>query len=189
VNQRKNGEDGPVAKVLGTAIGLIIGILIAAYLYQHLDWNTGPAEENGVREAIQGTVQGTPKGTHHGTIVNEEYPRARIELSLANGRGAATVLTFDVDTGFTGELCAPQEVIENELGLSPTGSRVYSMSDGWKTQVPVYRTRVMWHGEARWVTICSGTTQKLLGMGMLEHSVLTVDGKAGTVTVSPARSR
>ena len=178
-----------MAKVLGTAIGLIIGILIAAYLYQHLGGDPDPAEGPGVREAIQGAVQGVPEGTHHGTIVHEGHPRARIELSLANRQGTATVLPFDVDTGFTGELCAPQEVIENQLGLSPIGNKIYSMSDGWKTQVPLYRTRVMWHGEARPVTMCSGTTQMLLGMGMLENSVLTVDRAAGTVTISPAGRR
>ena len=99
------------------------------------------------------------------------------------------MLTFDVDTGFTGELCAPRSVIEEQLGLMPMGSEVYSMSDGWKTQVHLYRTNALWHGEARRVTICSGTTQLLLGMGMLENSVLTVDRAAGTVTISPARRR
>ena len=177
---QKDGEDGPLAKAVGMAIGLCIGLGAAAFLLHQVgEWRQTEPEEQ--TSAIQ--------GVHHGTVVHDQHPRARIDISLDNGWGDATVLTFDVDTGFTGELCAPRSVIEEQLGLMPMGSEVYSMSDGWKTQVHLYRTNALWHGEARRVTICSGTTQLLLGMGMLENSVLTVDRAAGTVTISPARRR
>jgi predicted aspartyl protease len=182
--ERDETEETPLAKITGIVIGTVIGIAAAALIFHVISIGKDTAgRQAAVREtATREAANDTP--VQRGHVVQGQFARAKLKVRLANAWGTTTVLTFDVDTGFTGELCAPAAVIDKELGVPAVGMETYSMADGWRVQAPVYEATALWHGEPRRVRICSGTTEMLLGMEMLKGSVLTVDPTSGALTVT-----
>lgn len=88
-----------------------------------------------------------------------------------------------IDTGFTGHLVLPPEVIR-ELGLPLRGSRDSMLADGSLVSLDVYRVGVEWEGRVRVVQALAAEGTTLVGMSMLQGSELrlqAVDG--GEVTI------
>lgn len=177
-------REGKTVKITATIFSILIGLAIATVIIKTIEVASGA-------EALQGNVQRpqqqereTSGSVHRGSVIRGKFDTAKLDVRLVDAWGTSKVLTFDVDTGFTGELCAPEHIIAQELGLSPVGVETYSMADGWNVQARVYRVTVIWHGEPRRVKICSGTTKMLLGMEMLRDSVLTLDSASGSLTVT-----
>ena len=182
-------EETPLAKITGIVIGTVIGIAAAALLFHAISIGKDTAGRQATVRATETSEAAAKRAAddtpvQRGHVVQGKFARAKLKVRIANAWGTTTVLTFDVDTGFTGELCAPAAVIEKELGVPAVGMQTYSMADGRRVQAPVYEATALWHGDPRRVRICSGTTEMLLGMEMLKDSILTVDPTSGALTVT-----
>ena len=182
--KREEKDETPMAKITGIVIGTVLGIAAAALIFQAISIGKDTAGRLATVREPPASEAADQAQVQHGHVVKGQFARAKLKVRLANAWGTTTVLTFDVDTGFTGELCAPATVIDKELGVTAVGMQTYSMADGWRVQAPVYEATALWHGEPRRVRICSGTTEMLLGMEMLKDSILTVDPTSGALTVT-----
>ena len=185
-NREESGahRGGTPVTITGIIISTLIGLAVATVIIKAMDLAHGTEEPQGDVERTQQPKRAIPASVHRGSVTGDKFNTAKLDVRLADAWGTSKVLTFDVDTGFTGELCAPERVIARELGLSPVGLETYYMADGWMTRARVYRTTAIWHGEPRRVKICSGTSKMLLGMEMLKDSVLTIDLSSGSLTVT-----
>jgi clan AA aspartic protease len=90
------------------------------------------------------------------------------------------VLEIDatVDTGFSGSLSLPQEMVVG-LGLLPYGTMRGVLADGSESFFPVYNAVIFWHGQPRLIYVSVVESDPLLGMGMLhgsEFSMQVIDG-------------
>ena len=78
-----------------------------------------------------------------------------------------------VDTGFSGELALPSELIQS-LGLEYIDDVRVVMADRQARWVGAYDGSVSWHGEPIAVIVLDIESEPLLGMGLLLGSRLTV---------------
>jgi clan AA aspartic protease len=84
-----------------------------------------------------------------------------------------------VDTGFTGELTLPEELIR-ELGYLYVGSADGTLADGSESLMHFYEGAVLWHGsQGREITVVAADSQPLIGMEILSGSQLTVEATPG----------
>lgn len=99
-----------------------------------------------------------------GTVV---YGReALVPLTLLGPDGRRTSITAVVDTGFTGHLVLPSEVVE-ELSLPLRGSRDSFLADGSRISLDAHRVGVEWGGRVRVVPALSAAGGPLMGMSLL----------------------
>lgn len=74
---------------------------------------------------------------------------AVIPLTLLRDPGDETrSLEALIDTGFTGHLTLPPDIVE-ELGLQLRGAAEVILADGSVETLPIYRIRLIWHGQER----------------------------------------
>ena len=78
-----------------------------------------------------------------------------------------------VDTGFSGELALPSELIQS-LGLEYIDDVRVVMADRQTRWVGTYDGAVSWHGEPMSVIVLDMESDPLLGMGLLLNNRLTV---------------
>lgn len=83
-----------------------------------------------------------------------------------------------LDTGFTGWLTLPEQVIR-ELGLSKIGSRFATLASGEVEQFDYYVTRMVWHGGLQWIEVLQSIDQSLLGMELLRDNWITMLARDG----------
>ncbi len=103
-------------------------------------------------------------------------------LGSAGQRSSAEV-SATVDTGFTGSLCLPPDLVES-LSLPLVGRGVAVLADGRSVETRVHRARVVWHGQELVARVLATEGGSLVGMALLRGSRLTVDGSpGGTVRV------
>ena len=108
-----------------------------------------------------------------------------VALLVQNGEGQQETVTFEVDTGFSGELLLPSRIVQM-LGLKQQDSVGMRMADGSLVNVPVYAASLDWHGTSRPVNVLASGKQPLLGTSLLNGSRLTVDYVVGgPVTIEP----
>ena len=80
-----------------------------------------------------------------------------------------------LDTGFTGDLVLPQQLIE-QLGLQESSVVKAAMGDGRKTEIVTFRAWANWFGEDREVEVIASSGQNvLLGVHLLLGHRLVVD--------------
>ena len=111
------------------------------------------------------------------------YPvwKPRVVIPISNGTGGARDIKFTVDTGFTGWLTLPDDVIL-DLGLLWQGTRAYTLADGSDAETDLYlaffaSTPVLVHRI---------DDESLLGAAMMNECRLTVDfWEGGWVTLTP----
>lgn len=103
-------------------------------------------------------------------IDNQE---ATIELEIVNVNDTEKVKGL-IDTGFTGELTLPSDLIER-LGLPRIGELPITLGDGQIVDVEMYLAIVLWHGEERIVQVLSTEGKPLIGMSLLHGNRLTLD--------------
>lgn len=88
-----------------------------------------------------------------------------------------------LDTGFTGELVLSDELIA-DLNLIQSGTISAELGDGSEVVLNVYSCVVEWFGAERQIEVVANTGSfPLLGVGLLENHVLTVDYRSKTVCV------
>ena len=71
-------------------------------------------------------------------------PRVSIPISASSDSAPRTVATT-VDTGFTGRLTLPPDII-NEFGLQYSGRRRIKLADGRLQRPNIYLGIIWWHG-------------------------------------------
>lgn len=112
------------------------------------------------------------------------YLEPRIELGVAGSDGVFRTLSVVVDTGFTGWLTLPPELIR-ELGLKYQGERYTVFADGQGTMVELYVARISWDGQALHRLVHQSDSVPLIGMYLMTGYHLAVDVRAGgAVTLS-----
>jgi clan AA aspartic protease len=78
-----------------------------------------------------------------------------------------------IDTGFSGSLSLPQEMVTG-LGLLPQGRMLGVLADGSEAFFPLYQAILLWHGKLHVIYVSAVESDPLLGMGMLHGSELAM---------------
>lgn len=79
-----------------------------------------------------------------------------------------------MDTGFTGSLLLPWELIA-ELGLPFFSTIRGVLGDGSESLFKFYEGTILWDGQLRRISIGATGADPLLGMGLLYGSELTIE--------------
>lgn len=103
------------------------------------------------------------------------YLKPQIALNIAGSDRVFLTSDVTVDTGFTGWLALPEDVIQ-KLGLTSYGQRPANQAGG-VGMFSIYGALVLWHGEQRPVLVHQITGDPLIGMALLEGSQLKVDAR------------
>jgi clan AA aspartic protease len=117
----------------------------------------------------------------HGVVSRNR--EATISLVIVNENRQTKLITAVIDTGYTGYLSLPSEII-TELNLSWTGIDRGTLGDGSEVTFEVYAARVIWDGEYRDIPINETETDPLVGISLLygyDLHIQTVEG--GSVTI------
>ena len=112
-------------------------------------------------------------------------PEAVVSLVVRGPDGHEQGVEAVIDTGFTGQITLPTELI-TELGLPFLGQSRAVLGDGSEILYDVFEVSVIWDGGARLVNVDAAETEPLLGMGLLlghELAIQVVPG--GTVSIRP----
>ncbi len=96
-----------------------------------------------------------------------------VNIELGNGKGSLQSLQVVVDTGFSGELALPSELIQS-LGLDYIDDVSVALADRQERPVRAYDGVVFWQGRSRDVMVLDMGSEPLLGMALLLGSRLTV---------------
>ena|SRR5829696_2422017 len=110
---------------------------------------------------------------------------AVVRLTVLGDPGRSVEVEAVLDTGFTGHLTLPPEVVA-ELGLPLLGSRNSLLADSGRVTLDVYRGRVLWDGRRRPVQVLAARGGALVGMSLLwGHKVSLSAAEGGEVIVEP----
>lgn len=108
---------------------------------------------------------------------------AMIRFAIGNKSSQLQTLNAVIDTGYTGFLSVPNEIITT-LNLPWTGIDRVTLGDGSETTFEVYSGRIIWDGEYRDIPVNESETDPLVGMSLLfgyDLRIQTVIG--GIVTI------
>jgi clan AA aspartic protease len=122
----------------------------------------------------------------HGIVSKNR--EATISLVVVNESRQTKLITAVIDTGYTGFLSLPSEII-TELNLSWTGIDRGTLGDGSEVTFEVYAAKVIWDGEYRDIPINEAQTDPLVGISLLygyDLHIQTVEG--GNVTIDRLES-
>jgi clan AA aspartic protease len=117
----------------------------------------------------------------HGVVSRNR--EATISLVIVNENRQTKLITAVIDTGYTGYLSLPSEII-TELNLSWTGIDRGTLGDGSEVTFEVYAAKVIWDGAYRDIPINEAETDPLIGISLLygyDLHIQTVEG--GNVTI------
>ncbi len=81
-----------------------------------------------------------------------------------------------IDTGFTGDLTLPRNIID-QLGFTLRGFQRVILGDGSLQYFEMFVGVVIWDGKMREVEINAAETNSLIGMGLLEDYKLEMEGR------------
>ncbi len=112
---------------------------------------------------------------------------ATIRLVVGNGNSQRLAIEAVIDTGYTGFLTLPPEIII-ALNLPWTGVDRATLGDGSEATFEVYAATVIWDGEYRNIPVNEAQTDPLLGMSLLYGCDLRIQAvERGTVTIEVLR--
>jgi clan AA aspartic protease len=98
---------------------------------------------------------------------------AVVSLAVQGAQGQIRQVEAVVDTGFTGLLTLPPEVIaELELPRRAQGRAV--LGDGREITYDMFDASVIWDGRAYRIDVDEADTVPLVGMGLLENQELCI---------------
>jgi clan AA aspartic protease len=115
-------------------------------------------------------------------IVNKSC-EATIPLVIINETRQTRLIDAVIDTGYTGFLSLPSEIIV-ALNLSWTGVDRGTLGDGSEVNFEVYATTIIWDGQYRNIPVNQAETDPLVGMSLLygyDLQIRAVEG--GRVTI------
>ena len=111
---------------------------------------------------------------------------AVVGFPAIGARGQRREIDAAVDTGFTGFLTLPPEVV-SELELEFAGYRQMMLADGSVVHLETYRATVVWDGTRRHVRVSLTDNAPTVGMSMLEGFDLFIQARqGGRVLIQPA---
>ncbi len=110
---------------------------------------------------------------------------AIVSLIVQGPGGQKRQVEAVVDTGFTGLLTLPSEVIaELDLPLRAQGRAV--LGDGREITYDMFDASVIWDGRAYQIDVDAADTVPLVGMGLLENRELCIQVvRGGAVSIRP----
>ena len=98
---------------------------------------------------------------------------AIVSLVVQGLQGQTREIEAVVDTGFTGLLTLPPDLIaELDLPLRAQGRAV--LGDGREITFDIFKAHVIWDGRAHPIDVDSAETVPLVGMGLLENHELWI---------------
>jgi clan AA aspartic protease len=112
---------------------------------------------------------------------------ATISLVISNENRQTKLIHAVIDTGYTGFLSLPSEII-NSLNLPWRGVDRGTLGDGSEVTFEVYAAKVIWDGNYRDIPINEAETDPLVGMSLLygfDLRIRVVEG--GSVTLEAAK--
>jgi clan AA aspartic protease len=106
----------------------------------------------------------------------DEFGRALLKLSVyAAVNKTRHEIEVWVDTGFTGEIVAPESLVK-QLSLPQSSMVAAALADGSQSVLETFSCFVDWFGESRVVEVVSSQSRiPLLGVGLLLGRRLIVD--------------
>jgi clan AA aspartic protease len=110
---------------------------------------------------------------------------ATIALVVSNTNRQTQLIDAVIDTGYTGFLSLPREIIVT-LNLPWTGIDRGTLGDGSEVTFEVYAATVIWDGQYRNIPVNEAETDPLVGMSLLygyDLCIRAVEG--GNVTIKP----
>jgi clan AA aspartic protease len=108
---------------------------------------------------------------------------ATISLVIGNKNRQTKLIDAVIDTGYTGFLSLPREIIV-ALNLPWRGNDRGTLADGSEITFDVYAATVIWDGEYRNIPINEAETDPLLGMNLLYGYDLQIQAvEGGRVTI------
>jgi len=118
--------------------------------------------------------------------VDDGGREAILPLTVIGRSGVRTEVEAVVDTGFTGTLCLPPDIMRS-LSMPFVGRGVAVLADGSTVETSYHRARILWHGRQRPCQVLVTQGGPLVGMTLLRGSILTVAvWPGGEVTVEEA---
>jgi clan AA aspartic protease len=116
-----------------------------------------------------------------GTVTADREAIVDVTILAADGR--RVTLSAVMDTGFTGYLALPSEMMK-DLMLPYMATRPATLADGTRVYLSVSEALVDWDGRLRDIQVLEAEGGPLVGMSLLYGSLITihaVDG--GKVTI------
>jgi clan AA aspartic protease len=107
-----------------------------------------------------------------GTVTDEG--EAMLHLVVLADQGQALQAEVVIDTGYTGTLTLPLDLI-SKLRLPLSGKSRGVLADGREITYETYDGTVIWHGQQLEIRIDAVNSDPLLGMGLLYGSKLTIE--------------
>ena len=120
----------------------------------------------------------------HG-VVNTNC-EATIPIVIINEKRQTRLIDAVIDTGYTGYLSLPSEII-TDLDLSWTGVDRGTLGDGSEVTFEVYAVTVIWDGQYRNIPVNQAETDPLIGMSLLygyDLRIRAVEGGKVTIELS-----
>ena len=109
-----------------------------------------------------------------GGYVSTAPRESRLTVDILDNGGTATPIEFAIDTGFTGFMTLPTEVIGN-LGLQRLADdHPVILSHGQSFVTSIYGAIVIWHGSARRVIVIAMPGRPTIGMHLLWGSDVAI---------------
>ena len=115
-----------------------------------------------------------------GSVASDLTPGISITLIGMNERELE--IEVEVDTGFTGALTLPAEIIES-MGWPFQTNQTVKLADGKDYLMPLFRGIIRWKGEPRIFGVHSSLSKTLLGLEILEGHDLWMQVKRGGMVV------
>ena len=116
--------------------------------------------------------------------VSAKEPEPRLTVTILDNRGTAVPIEAVIDTGFTGYMTLPIEIV-SALGLERTRERMMRLADGSARRFRAYSAKVMWHGNVVTISAPAMPGKPLIGMALLLGSDVAIRVREnGPVTVS-----
>ena len=110
---------------------------------------------------------------------NVQFGReAVVALQISGTGGASHEIEAVVDTGFTGSLTLPPDLI-TQLGLVWRTRGKALLANGAEDEFDIYVAEISWDGQMRKVLVESADTEPLLGMRLLSGYSLYIEAIDG----------
>jgi clan AA aspartic protease len=113
------------------------------------------------------------------------FHEARLNLEVRGANGASARVEVVLDTGFTGALTLPADLVA-ALALAPLSSTQVILADGSLVPANVFAAEVVWDHQSRRVRVHEAEGGPLLGMSLLHGHHLAMDViDGGRLTITP----
>jgi clan AA aspartic protease len=103
---------------------------------------------------------------------------ATLSLVVSNANRQSQLIDAVIDTGYTGFLSLPREIII-ALNLPWTGIDRGTLGDGSEVTFEVYAATIIWDGQYRNIPVNEAETDPLVGMSLLHGYDLHIRAVAG----------